>query len=48
MTKDESIALAVKLHKDFKEIEKIRDKISEKEKTAANLYYLRLSGQKQS
>ena len=40
MTKDESIALAVKLQKDFKEIEKIQDKISENEKTAANLYYL--------
>ena len=40
MTKDESIALAVKLHKDYKEIEKLRDKISENEKTAANLYYL--------
>ena len=40
MTRDESIALVVKLHKDYKEFEKLLDQISENEKTVANLRYL--------
>ena len=40
MTRNESIALAVKLHKEFKEIEKLQDQISENEKTVSHLYEL--------